>query len=152
MTALMMALIWAIVGVVLIISEFFIPGFVIFFFGAGALFNALLTALIPPLQNSILLQVFVWLAASGLSLFTLRKYFSKIFKGRLVDGKGSTDYAGEKAVVTEDITPDKQGRIRFQGTSWKAMSYNETLKAGETVEILKEDNLTFIVTRSLLDE
>ncbi len=148
----MMALIWAIVGVVLIISEFFIPGFVIFFFGAGALFNALLTALIPPLQNSILLQVFVWLAASGLSLFTLRKYFSKIFKGRLVDGKGATDYAGEKAVVTEDITPDKPGRIRFQGTSWKAMSYNETLKAGETVEILKEDNLTFVVTNSLLDE
>ena len=143
---------WGIGGILLILSEFFIPGFVIFFFGAGALLNALLIALIPPLKSNILLQVLIWLAASGLSLFGLRRYFAKIFKGRLVDAGNSSDFSGQKALVIEDIGPDKPGRIRFQGTSWKAFSYDESLKAGEKVEILKKENLTFVVTRSILGE
>ena len=75
----MLPLYWAIAGVILIISEFFIPGFVIFFFGAGALLNALLTVVIQALRSNIPVQVLIWLGFSGLSLFTLRKYFSKIF-------------------------------------------------------------------------
>lgn len=148
----MLSIFWAIAGIVLIISEFFIPGFVIFFFGAGALLNALLTAVIPPLASSVLIQVLVWLGFSGLSLFTLRKYFSRIFKGRLLNGFSSTDKAGTKVEVVEDIGPGKVGRIRFQGTTWRAGSDTESFKAGETVEILKKEGLTFVVTRSLLDE
>lgn len=147
----MISLIWAIIGVVLIISEFFIPGFVIFFFGSGALLNAVLTAVIPFLRSSILAQVLIWLGFSGLSLFVLRRYFSKIFSGRLFEGRVSTDMAGEKADVIEDISPGKPGRIRFHGTSWRAVSDTETFKVGETVEILKKENMTYVVTRSLLE-
>jgi membrane protein implicated in regulation of membrane protease activity len=147
-----LSLYWAIAGVILIISEFFIPGFVIFFFGAGALLNALLTAVIQALRPNILVQVLIWLGFSGLSLFTLRKYFSKIFKGTLFDSRSSSDQAGEKAVVVEEVNPKKPGRIRYQGTTWRAVSFTETLKVGETVEILKKENLTYMVTHSLLDD
>ena len=54
--------------------------------------------------------------------------------------------------MTEEITPDKAGRVKFEGTSWKAISYTETLKSGEEVEILKKENLTFIVTKSIIDK
>jgi membrane protein implicated in regulation of membrane protease activity len=146
----MLSLYWAIAGIILIISEFFIPGFVIFFFGAGALLNALLTAVIPALKSNILVQVIIWLGFSGLSLFTLRRYFARIFRGLFLDSRSSTDQAGEKVDVVEDISPKKPGRIRYQGTTWRAVSFTESFKAGEKVEILKKENLTFVVTRSLL--
>ena len=148
----MVPLIWAIVGVVLIISEFFIPGFVIFFFGSGALLNALLTAIIPFLRSSILAQVLIWLGFSSLSLFVLRRYFAKIFSGRLFEGRISTDMAGQKADVIEDISPGKPGRIRFHGTTWRAVSDTEAFRSGEKVEILKKENMTYVVTRSLLED
>ena len=39
--------IWAILGLLLILLEFFVPQFVIFFFGVGALLTAAITALVP---------------------------------------------------------------------------------------------------------
>ncbi len=56
-----------------------------------------------------------------------------------------------EAKVTEEITPEQPGRIHFQGTSWKAISFTESFKPGETVEILKEDGLTMIVTKSIMN-
>jgi membrane protein implicated in regulation of membrane protease activity len=144
--------VWALLGLLLILSEFFVPGVVIVFFGSGALLSALLTALIPPLRSNIVLQIFIWLGTSGLFLVTLRRYFAKIFKGRLANGKSDADFVGKRVKVVEKIKPGQAGRIRYQGTTWKAESYNESFKRGETVEILKKENLTFIVTKSLLED
>ena len=57
----MVPLIWAILGLAMVVAEFVIPGFVIFFFGLGALINALLTAIFPGLAGNIPLQVITWL-------------------------------------------------------------------------------------------
>ncbi|HUV08829.1 MAG TPA: hypothetical protein VMX75_13935 [Spirochaetia bacterium] len=46
--------IWSVAGILMMISETFIPGFVIFFFGLGALANGLLTAVFPGLRPCIL--------------------------------------------------------------------------------------------------
>ena len=142
--------VWALLGILLIISEFFIPGFVIFFFGAGALLNGLLTVLFPALRPQFLIQIVVWLSFSGLSLFALRKYLAKIFKGRLLSSVDDSDFAGKQAEVVKAIKPDKPGRVRFEGTTWKAVSFDETMKAGEKVEILRKESLTFVVTKSIL--
>lgn len=141
--------IWAAIGLLFMGAEFFLPGFVIFFFGLGSLITALLSWIVPGLRSHITLQILVWLASSGLSLYFLRRYFSKIFRGNLLPGL-EDDYAGKSAVVIEEINPEKPGRVRFQGTSWRAISYDETLAPGEKVEILKEENLTFVVTRSIM--
>lgn len=143
--------IWAAIGLLFMGAEFFLPGFVIFFFGVGSLVTAILSWIVPGLRSSITLQILLWLASSGLSLYFLRRYFSKIFRGNLIpSNENENEYAGSTAVVVEAITPDEPGRIRFQGTTWKAVSYDESFDAGETVEILKEENLTFVVTRSLM--
>ena len=131
-------------------SELLIPGFVIFFFGLGSLVTGILTAVIPGLKSSFILQVLIWLGSSALSLFTLRKYFARVFKGRLVSGVKTDDFAGQKAAVIESIDPVKPGRIRFQGTSWRAVSYTESFQPGETVEILEKENLSFVVTKSII--
>ncbi len=142
---------WALLGLILIGSEFVLPGFVIFFFGTGAILTSLLSALIPGLGSSWMLQALIWIASSGFSLIFLRKKFAKIFRGKLITGKDESElHAGKKAEVVEDITPDNPGRIKFQGTTWKAISYTESFKPGESVEILKEESLTFVVTKSII--
>jgi inner membrane protein len=139
---------WALLGLILIGSEFILPGFIIFFFGAGALITALLSVIFPGIDSRFVLQVIIWIAASGLSLSTLRKHFAKIFKGNLLPGRQDSS-VGKTAEVIEKISPEQPGRIKFQGTSWKAISYTETIEAGEEVSIIEQDNLTFSVTKSL---
>ena len=101
--------IWAAIGLLFMGAEFFLPGFVIFFFGLGSLITALLSWIVPGLRSHITLQILVWLASSGLSLYFLRRYFSKIFRGNLLPA-AEDDYAGKREVVIEEITPEKPGR------------------------------------------
>jgi membrane protein implicated in regulation of membrane protease activity len=131
-------------------AEFFVPGLVIVFFGIGALVTAGLSAVVPGLGRSVVLQVLAWLGASGLSFAFLRRHLSRVFRGKVIadDGMSAT---GKQALVSERITPETPGRVRFEGTSWAAASYTETFDAGETVEILRQEGLTLYVTRSIID-
>ena len=142
--------IWAFIGLVFIGLEFAIPGLVIIFFGAGALITSVLTAILPGLRPSIVWQILLWLGASTLSLAFLRKYLSKIFRGTTLIDTGEKS-SGKAAEVIERITPDNPGRVHFEGTTWKASSYTETLEKGETVTVLKQEGLTLIVSKSLID-
>lgn len=142
--------VWAFIGLAMIGLEFLIPGLVIIFFGAGALITSILTAIIPGLKPGIGWQIVLWLAASGLSLAFLRKYLSKVFRGKTLIDTGE-ELSGKTAKVTEDITPDNPGRVHFEGTTWKASSYTETLNKGETVTVLKQEGLTLIVSKALVD-
>jgi inner membrane protein len=145
----MLPLIWAIAGLALILSEFIVPEFVIFFFGLGALLNSLLIALIPRLAGSIPLQIIIWLGFSTLSLFGFRRYFARWFKGRKFVEDDQAELVGEKADVLEDITPETPGRIRFGGTSWPAYSLDESFKKGEKVSIIRREGMRYLVTGSI---
>lgn len=147
----MLPLIWLIAGLALISAEFIIPEFVIFFFGLGALANSLLIALFPGIAASVPIQIITWLGLSTLSLAGFRRYFAHWFKGkRLIAREREAKYVGRAATVLEEIAPDSPGRIRFGGTSWGAVSYDRKFAAGEKVEILKQDGITFVVTDSIL--
>jgi membrane protein implicated in regulation of membrane protease activity len=146
----MASVIWALIGLVLIVSEFVVPGFVIFFFGAGALLNALLVALVPGIAGNIIAQILIWLGFSSVTLFGLRRYFAKWFRGRTFDEEDRAEYIGKEAKVTETIGPDKPGRIRFNGTTWVAESYSESFSPGQRVEIIKREGTRFIVTESIM--
>ncbi len=145
------AFFWALLGLLFIGGEMFISGFVIFFFGAGALVTALLSALFPVVSASYILQGFIWILSTVISFGFFRKKFARIFKGTILNRENDKD-VGQKAVVIEPIGPEKPGRVRYQGTSWKAVSYTENFKAGEEVDIIQEDNLTFLVTKHFLDD
>jgi len=138
-------LIWFIAGLLMIGAEFLIPGFVIFFFGIGAIILAGLTWLIPGLRNNYILQLIIWLASSGFSLAFLRKYFGKIFRGKEQKDSGEDEFVFKTAEVIEPIRKNKPGRVNFEGTTWKAISFDENIKAGDIVQILKKENLTLIV-------
>ena len=142
---------WSLLGLLLIASEMFIPGFVIFFFGSGAIITGFLTVLIPGLSSNFGLQGLVWILSSILSFSFFRKKFSRIFRGTVLN-KEITSEIGYTVKVIESITPEKPGRVRYQGTSWKAISYTESFEPGVMVDIVKEENLTFIVSGTILED
>jgi membrane protein implicated in regulation of membrane protease activity len=145
----MAPLIWAILGLVFVVSEFVVPEFVIFFFGVGALLNSLLTAIFPSIAASIPLQILTWLGFSAATLFSLRKYLAGWFKGRKFDEDDQAEWIGRAAKVTQEIGPESPGRISLNGTTWVAESYGESFKPGDHVEVLRREGTRFLVTRSL---
>ncbi|MFW6361145.1 MAG: NfeD family protein [Spirochaetota bacterium] len=136
---------WGVIGLLLIASEMLIPGFTIFFFGLGAWLVAVLVLVFPFLEASFAWQVLAWAAASVLSFAFLRRKFTKLFKGTLLNRR-APEGLGERALVLEPITPEEPGRVRYRGTSWKAMSLTESFKKGDEVAIVGEDGITLTVT------
>lgn len=142
---------WAVAGIACIGLEMLLPGFVIFFFGAGALATALCT-LVPFIGDALWLQIVLFIAFSIVSLIFFRKKFAKIFAGTVFDSrKGSTapeDGVGEIVEVSESIEPPADGRIRFRGTTWKARCETGRIKSGEHVRIVSRENMTYIVEKA----
>ena len=139
--------IWAIVGILLIGSEFLVPGFIVFFFGAGALITGAITGIFPGLRSEVPLQLVLWVVSSLVSLLGLRRYSSSWLRGFSWKSAGAEDVAGKTGTVVEPISPGAPGRIKFQGTTWQAESYGESFEQGDSVIILRSDNLTMIVTK-----
>ena len=135
---------WLIVGALLVLAEFVVPGFIIIFFGMGCLLTGLLMFLFPMPEW---LQLLVFISTSVILLLTVRKYMPNIFGGRerrreLPDE--SLEFAGEPAVVASDIPANGRGKVTFHGSVWEATS--ETAHAaGENVTVCRRDNLLLIV-------
>ena len=139
--------IWIIVGLLLMLSEFLIPGFIIFFFGAAAIIVGVLQALIPSVPISI------WIIATcvlgTVLLIACRRFMPKSMVGTKMTGKCETDVdndgvIGEKVTVVEPITPARQGKVELHGSLWNAASDTDIPK-GAVVTIADKKNLTLIV-------
>ena len=143
-------LLWFLLGILFIVSELFIPGFTIFFFGCGAILTAFAALVIPQVASSYILQLVIWLASSILSLIFLRKKFSNTFSGKI--HKNQTDaFFGKTAKVIDEINGHSPGRISINGTTWNAESeVDQTIITGENVIIVRRkesESLTFIVEK-----
>ncbi len=140
--------VWAILGIVLVFFEFFVPGLVIAFFGVGALITALTTWM--GLSPSLAPQLLVFIVSSILLLMLLRRYLKGIFLGGAKEQKSKIDFTvevGKIIPVIEYIQPGEVGgKVRYQGTLWSAGA-EEPIPPGESVRILGCENITLIVER-----
>ena len=138
-------LIWFLVGLMLLILEFAMPGLVIFFFGIGACIVAVV-CLVAPISVNV--QLIIFIAASVLSLILLRKWLKGIFLGHTASKQNLKEnleeFIGQHAVVTETIVPKFGGKVELHGTNWTAQADRE-IAEGTVVEIIGKDNLTFKV-------
>jgi len=141
------SLIWFLVGVAFLIAEIIMPSFVLIFFTAGCWISALVVWLFDiELTN----QILIFLMASLILLFTLRKYSLKTFKGKTtydIDDHYRDSMIGQTVIVTKKIEPDKPGEIKGMGSFWRATA-NEEIEKGIPVSIVKkasEGGLTFEV-------
>jgi membrane protein implicated in regulation of membrane protease activity len=138
-------LIWFIAGLIMLLTEFAMPGLIIFFFGVGAWLVALICLFT---DISINLQLTLFLIASILLLVSLRKWLKNIFVGRTGQKESADEllqeFVGKKAVVTREIDPQTRGKVEFHGTNWNAEA-DQIIDEGTSVEIIGKNNITLKV-------
>lgn len=125
------ALVWAIVGLLLLVAELTTVSFILCFFGLGALIVALSAwlGITPSLSG----QLLVFSTSSLLLLFLLRKTARKLFAGQ---ADLPPDYAEQKVAVIKPIPVGGEGAIQYRGSDWIAFSdTNEAIPAGVVVQI-----------------
>ena len=136
-------LVWFILGLVLLLLELVMPGFVIFFFGVGAWITALVCLFANPGIN---LQVIIFAVTSVLALLAFRKMIQNKFIYSKNDRSDAVEdeFTGKEAVAVADFGADKTGKVEFKGTNWKAESDSE-IHAGQKVIIIEKDNFKLVV-------
>jgi len=132
------AVIWIIIGFVLFLLEFVLPGLILFFFAVGAWIVAILCLFI---DLSINQQLIIFLLSSVVSILLLRKWFSKLLWKR----KHSTElmedeFLGKIGKAETAISPDQNGKVDFKGTTWQAAS-EDFIEKGENVLIIGNDSI-----------
>ncbi|MEH6491661.1 NfeD family protein [Halopseudomonas sp.] len=137
---------WLLLGLALLLSEFFIPAMVAVFFGIGALVVGLLTlfGVIDTLPSQLLLFSLISLIA----LWYLRRHFTRWLRGSEADlAARDQDDAGLLGARVTVLTDFAQGigDVQLNGAKWDAES-SEPLKAGDTAWVLNHSGIVLQVS------
>jgi membrane protein implicated in regulation of membrane protease activity len=136
------AVVWFLIGFILFILEFVVPGVILFFFGVGAWVVALLTLFF---DISINFQLIIFLLTSVLTIFLLRDWVKRMLYGKNRSKELLEDeFLGKIAVAETAIAPGRNGKVDFKGTSWQAAS-DDSIEAGENVIIIGNESILLIV-------
>lgn len=137
----MAAIVWLIIGVVLVIAEVLSGAFVLVMLGGAALVAALIAALGLGLPFSAV--AFVVVAGGGITLARpalVRRMHTEHHKTNV------EALVGKRAVVV--ATVDAQaGQVTIEGALWSARAYDETevLEIGRSVTIMSISGATALV-------
>ncbi len=137
---------WLSLGLLLAVSEFVVPGFVIIFFGAGALVTGLLKLLWNGLPDSLALLLFALFSLGSLLLFRRTWVGGKVLRDDGTKNEGDVDETciGRKVSVVEAIAPGKAGKVELNGANWTAEA-EESLEAGAVAIVTERRGLTLVV-------
>ena len=140
---------WLVLGMVLMVTEIFLPSFTIFWFGLGAFIPAILLWLFP--QMSLSTQVFIWAVAScGFTLLWF-KFLKNLMPDRTKAGVAREAALGESGQVIKIPEADARGRVRFAtpllgSDEWSFICDQETA-LGDRVFVREISGNTLIVEK-----
>lgn len=140
---------WLMLGLILLISEFFAPGMIAAFFGIGALVVGLLTlfGVIETLPAQLTLFALVSLAA----LFGLRKHCKRWLTGATSNRSHSDlDDSGLIGVRVRVLTDFAHGigQVQHSGAKWDAES-SDPLKAGDPAWVISHRGIVLTVSSTI---
>ena len=150
---LSMGLAWIAFGIALVVAEFFVPGAIIVFFGVGAILTgvAVMMALLVDLPMALLF----WAVTSTVLVLAFRGQIKRWFPAleKYEPGDEENILIGTIVEVIRDVHSDNEdGRVRYQGTSWKARGASGTLPVGSYAKITGRSNLLLHVVAARADE
>ncbi len=136
-------IIWFLIGLVLIVMEFVLPGLIIIFFGIGAWLTALGCMLYGFGLNA---QLAIFIFTSLFALVLLRNYLRRRFFNEDDTGEETLtdEFIGKIVTVEQAIAPGKMGKVMLKGTLWEAKS-DFALKKGQIVRIIGKESIVLIV-------
>ena len=140
-------LIWFLIGLGLIVSEFMLPGIILVFFGMGA-WTAAITSWLG-LTLGWPSQLLVFAVSSVVYLVLLRRWFQARFMGFEGDHQNPSDnideFRGQIVTVMEEINPETgSGKVEFKGASWSARS-EVLISIQQRARVIGVDSITLLV-------
>ncbi len=140
-------ILWIILGVALIIAEIFTLGFVLFFFGIGALAAALAGGLGFGFGLQFLVFASVSIALTAMSRTIFAKYFSQTDENAVKMGMDSLP--GQIGTVTlASKGALQEGAVKVYGSTWTAFPIDDTpLIQGEKVEVVRVQGSSIYVQK-----
>lgn len=140
MSGLTPTMVWAMIGMTLLVIEIFTLSFGVVFFGVAALVVALLKAATGLDHWGTEILVFAGLGFSGLLLFR-RKIMTALGK--------QAEFTPDRHKIIEltaDIPPRSSAKVEYQGVAWDAYNDSTTpLKRGDKAQVLDTEGIKLIV-------
>lgn len=136
--------IWLIVAGICFMIEIATVGFLIFWFGIGALLTMLVSFLFP---NNLFLQATIFVLSSTLLIFLTKPFVEKFTKNDKKVATNAYSIIGKKGIVTQSIDPTHGiGQIKILGELWSAKTEDGSKLEAETqVEITQIEGVKAIV-------
>jgi membrane protein implicated in regulation of membrane protease activity len=144
-------IVWLIIGAVLIAAEVLTTGFVLFWFGIGALAAAALAFLGV---ESLAVQIIAFLAVSSLLVIASRTIFERFFARASSAGQiktGIETMIGQVGTVVEASSGARhESAVKVYGSVWTAFPIEgeDPLAAGEPVLIERVEGNVIYVRRT----
>lgn len=138
---------WAVIGMLLMIGELFIPSFAMLWFGVAALVTALLLWAVP---MGLLSQVVIWL---GLSIVVCILWFRLIqprIKTRTKAGLGGSVIVGEIGMIVSPVLTNGLGVVRFSVPKVGAAEWACRTLDGRPIEVGTRVIVTAVMGNELI--
>lgn len=134
--------IWLIIAGLFFIGEIATVGFLIFWFGIGAL----IAMIVSIFTSNIIVQTSVFLISSTILIFATKPLVKKFIDVKKTN-TNAFSIVGKKALVIKEINPIKsEGLVKINGETWSAESEdNGIIPEGSEVEILEIKGVKAIV-------
>lgn len=138
--------IWLIIAILFFILEMMGPGFLLFWFGVGAL----ITTIVSIFVDNIVIQIGIFAISSTLLLFCTKPFIKKFTKNNTVL-TNAYSIIGKTGIVTKEINSLKgSGQVKINEEIWSAKSStNDIIPEGTRVTILQINGVKAIVEKSM---
>jgi membrane protein implicated in regulation of membrane protease activity len=138
--------VWLAAGGVLMAAELAVPGLVVVFLGLAAVLVGL--GRWAGWWTSAMGSLTAWFVLSLALLVGLRALVARWLPGDFTVESSEEDAGALGSVVevmAEVNAADQRGRIRYQGSTWPAISLAGVIPAGQKARLLARDNLAWVV-------
>lgn len=138
--------IWLIIAGVAFIAEIFTTGFLVFWFGIGALISMIVSFFCP---GDYVLQTSVFVITSTLLIFLTKPLVNKFTKKDKNKEYSTNAYSilGKKGIVVQDINPIHGiGQIKISNEVWSAKTNDDSIiKKGSQIEVTEIQGVKAVV-------
>lgn len=136
-------LLWLIIAGILLIIEIFTHGFLVFWFSIGAL----ITTIVSIFTNNIFIQGLVFIISSTILIFFTKKFSEKI-KVTETNRKFNVETViGQTGIVEKEVSELKFGIVKVGGSTWTAITKEDTIEVGQEVLVKEIDGVKLVVER-----
>ena len=129
--------IWLIISGIFVVAEIITTGFLIFWFGVGAIFAMIVSLFV----DSILVQTIVFIVVSAILMIFTRPLVNKIISIKETLPTNIYTIKSKEGYVIEDLNNmDYSGKVKINGELWSAIS-DVPLERGTKVKVISVEGV-----------